>query len=364
MKLMRLRLNNIRCFENLDISFINENTNQAHPVIVITGENGSGKTTLLKSIVSCMTMNHAVYAGDIFQTSDVRMGANYSSIAVIPNFSKEETKFFSDNGWHGNFEMSQWIVQHPTEIDGQKVQPANDVFLYDDDTSNPINFSNFKEIFENPSFPGGLIFSFDSYRVIPKSKLSGPNAQPLPPTIKHWALSSSVNDNLYFNDRFLFVKQWIMNIDYHEAKLFRDKKVDGKLFSTIKDSMNLFLAPFEFSKVNEVGGILFKTSLGEIDLDDLSEGTKSLFVLIGELLFRYSLPYIQEEVIDVEEMLHTESVVLIDEIESHLHPKLQVNVVPMLRNLFPNTQFIITTNSPLIAQSVKPEEVFRLGAEM
>ena len=49
----------------------------------------------------------------------------------------------------------------------------------------------------------------------------------------------------------------------------------------------------------------------------------------------------------------TEGVVLIDEIDLHLHPKWQKTIVPNLKDLFPNIQFILTTHSPFIIQSLE-----------
>ena len=56
----------------------------------------------------------------------------------------------------------------------------------------------------------------------------------------------------------------------------------------------------------------------------------------------------------------TSGVVLIDELDLHLHPRWQRHVVGDLRRAFPRLQFIVTTHSPFIVQSMKPEEVLSL----
>lgn len=58
-------------------------------------------------------------------------------------------------------------------------------------------------------------------------------------------------------------------------------------------------------------------------------------------------------------------IVLIDEIDLHLHPKWQAMVIPKLRQVFPNCQFLISTHSPHVINHVKPEHLFLLemGAE-
>jgi predicted ATP-binding protein involved in virulence len=56
--------------------------------------------------------------------------------------------------------------------------------------------------------------------------------------------------------------------------------------------------------------------------------------------------------------LNGEGIVLIDEIEAHLHPNWQREIIPLLTKLFPNIQFFITTHSPQIIASVNSENIF------
>ena len=53
-------------------------------------------------------------------------------------------------------------------------------------------------------------------------------------------------------------------------------------------------------------------------------------------------------------------IVLIDEIESHLHASWQVRIMPLLKRLFPNTTFYVTTHSPLILSLLFDGEAYRL----
>lgn len=62
-------------------------------------------------------------------------------------------------------------------------------------------------------------------------------------------------------------------------------------------------------------------------------------------------------------MAQTPGVVLIDELDVHLHPKWQRRVVAMLQQVFPRIQFICTTHSPQIIGGVRPGEIIRLFAD-
>ena len=69
-------------------------------------------------------------------------------------------------------------------------------------------------------------------------------------------------------------------------------------------------------------------------------------------------PDLLEDITDI-----TPGVVLVDEIDLHLHPNWQWKVVDALKNTFPNVQFIVTTHSPIIVASCKEEKLIMLQLE-
>jgi predicted ATP-binding protein involved in virulence len=93
----------------------------------------------------------------------------------------------------------------------------------------------------------------------------------------------------------------------------------------------------------------------ELNILQLSDGEKCLLALVGDLARRLSLLNT-----DLENPLKGEGVVLIDEIDLHLHPKWQRSVVASLERTFPNCQFIITTHSPQVVGELSPESVLLL----
>lgn len=80
-------------------------------------------------------------------------------------------------------------------------------------------------------------------------------------------------------------------------------------------------------------------------LNQLSSGEKSLLGLVADLTRRLYLANTEGD------LLHGEGIVLIDEIDLHLHPKWQREVLTKLREIFPNVQFVVTTHSPLVLSS-------------
>lgn len=93
----------------------------------------------------------------------------------------------------------------------------------------------------------------------------------------------------------------------------------------------------------------------ELNILQLSDGEKCLIALVGDLARRLSLLNA-----DRDNPLLGEGVVLIDEIDLHLHPKWQRSIVASLERTFPNCQFIITTHSPQVVGELPPDAVLLL----
>src|SRR5262249_6308371 len=104
-----------------------------------------------------------------------------------------------------------------------------------------------------------------------------------------------------------------------------------------------------------------------VRIELLSEGTQSLLGWVGVLLRRlndfYSATLENQQSAtkgNAPSLLEQPALVLMDEIDAHMHPKWQQIVVSKLKNLFPNCQFIATTHSPLIVVGLEQREVFLL----
>lgn len=89
-----------------------------------------------------------------------------------------------------------------------------------------------------------------------------------------------------------------------------------------------------------------------LDVAQLSDGEKGLLAMTGDLARRMVLAAQH-----AERPLEHPAVVLIDEIELHLHPGLQRTILPKLRKVFPKVQFIVSTHSPQVLSSVHAENV-------
>ncbi|MEH2454396.1 AAA family ATPase [Nostoc sp.] len=93
----------------------------------------------------------------------------------------------------------------------------------------------------------------------------------------------------------------------------------------------------------------------ELIVNQLSDGEKCLLAMVGDLARRLAIANPS-----LPDPLQGSGIVLIDEIELHLHPKWQREIIPALTRTFPNCQFIVTTHSPQVISQVKPEGIYIL----
>ena len=95
-----------------------------------------------------------------------------------------------------------------------------------------------------------------------------------------------------------------------------------------------------------------------LELDQLSDGQRAVLALAADLARRMAQgnPHLDDP-------LASEAIVLIDEVELHLHPSWQQRILNDLRRTFPNAQFIVSTHSPQVLTTVQPEHIVELARE-
>lgn len=102
----------------------------------------------------------------------------------------------------------------------------------------------------------------------------------------------------------------------------------------------------------------------EVDAEHLSDGYRRLVNIVTDVAFRCAL--LNGRLYGEEAVYNTYGTVLIDEIDMHLHPTLQANVLRGLQRAFPKLQFIVTSHAPMVMTSVKNDDrnvVYRLSYE-
>lgn len=155
------------------------------------------------------------------------------------------------------------------------------------------------------------------------------------------ALDSSAS----FRDFFSWFREQedLENELFRENQNFRDQSME-----VIRDAMSKVFDEFSDMRVRRRPRSIQIKKGGEVlRLDQLSDGEKCYIALVCDLARRLTIANPSSEY-----PLKGNGIVLIDEIDLHLHPEWQMDVVSRMVNTFPNCQFFITTHSPIVASDV------------
>ena len=155
------------------------------------------------------------------------------------------------------------------------------------------------------------------------------------------------------------IQQWCLKMALMEF----EKKTEVKEFRTFQSIISRFVNAIEDGDrkltvyySSEYSGLVLDDTRTEIPLYNMSTGYRAIMALIMELAYRTVLinPTIDPD------LQALEGVVLIDEIDAHLHPKWQWRVLGALRKVFPKVQFIIATHSPIVIASAQNAKLIML----
>lgn len=307
LKITKLRLDNYACFKKALIDF-GASPSSAHQWTVFLGNNNTGKTNILKAIAQ-------------LRPQELKLPVNKDghNERFIPNA-------FFDQPFQNNLRIGAKI--------NAKLSNDKDWFY---------RKGSFK-ISEDPLDSQLLIFGYGVSRYPSSTSLSENKAKPC--------------ETLFSTDsRLVNLEEWLMQLDYAAKndktkannKLYRIKElICGNLFPEIQD--------FTFQSSDDLHNyVLFTTEDGAFRYTQLGYGYQSMLSWIVDLCKRMFDAYP-----DLENPLEGGAIVLVDEIDLHLHPKWQREIISYLSEAFPNVQFIVTTHSPLVVQSANDINLYVL----
>lgn len=332
MKLSRLTLQDFRGFGAAEFDFMDPESGKPLDVVLLVGDNGSGKTSVLHAIAGVMGEVVGVDSGyEHIGRKDVRDGCEETTVSLWMKSAERNaaTKFA--------YSFPIGMLQN-----GPFLESADSLRRLQKDYENGLE----------------LIALFDVYRLLQNISIEGPTRFSVLRHPCQKSLAPTLGRAGGIQARFGQLKQWIVNLDFLRTKAKLDRGEDLPTWGLLIDALDQLLAPNRFIGVDDEFEIYFQTPHGRVPIQALSDGFRSIFVIVVDLLLRMSLMTPRRE-----DALLQEAVCLIDEIDAHLHPRLQSRVIPALRTLFPNVQFIATTHSPFIVESVEAKNIFQLSAE-
>ena len=170
---------------------------------------------------------------------------------------------------------------------------------------------------------------------------------------------------LFFEEtKILNAEEWLLRLDYsaikaskiqeqQQSRLEMAKKVLIKVLPDVSEIR--FSSPTNMKPTPRVE---FKTHYGWVPLRQLGYGYRTMIAWVVDFTSR-----MVERYPDSPDPLAEPAVVLVDEIDLHLHPKWQRELIGFLTERFPNTQFIVTSHSPLIVQAAPDANIVLLKRE-
>lgn len=324
MKIEKLTLKNFRGIDELPLSFDPK-------MNIIFGINGAGKSSILDATVIMLSwavnrIKTASSSGKPITESDIKNGTSFSSIELDTNMAKWKI-VKARKGYGTPEEKSDYISLNGFTKDIQSQIASNE----------PINLPLFV------------------YYPINRAVID----IPLRIKQKHdFDVLSAYEDALGGGANFRTFFEWFREREdlENENNANSLEKTTDKSLDAVRMAWELFLPEFKNFRVRRSPLRLEVEKNGKkLSVNQLSDGEKVLLSMIGDLARRLSIANP-----NLANPLDGEAIVLIDEIDLHLHPKWQRMVIEKFPSVFKNCQFIMTTHSPHIITHTRAENLFRL----
>lgn len=376
MYLKKLHIKNFRCFSDYEIEF-------APRVTVLFGKNGSGKSTLIHAMHKAMSF---IFDKTIIKENKYNLGTSFG--LKVETYTKKDFPMDFKTG----FRAPYLTIDVSGEFCGELL-PAWEIYANNSNLRNnkPIA-SKYKEAYielmrrigDGNKLPFIAYYS-DSFPHIPKMK---------PLTKSDWALrelgyldwnEESACSEVWISRLQMTWQQWdlarrdvdweenaLRNLEYMLAQKIvtqQEYEEDKKLHTNGLESAKAEQAKYEpeldairkclieftkgdqrceitnfFNSIYEEEGMCFKTTQGDNpSIHDLPAGYKRMLFMVLDIAYR---SYILNKNTDAE------GLVIIDEIDLHLHPELEQTVLERFMRTFPKTQFVVSTHSPSVLSNL------------
>ncbi len=369
MEIKEICLTNVGGFESLSMSLAPTDENSSN-ITVLVGNNGAGKTTILKSLATALSWWVARLRSEKGNGNPIPEEViRNNSVSALVDIKLQDCNWFAPTGQEdADDTLFQWTIAKVRK--GRKSGHS----------SNLIDASRLADLYrraltnnEKSNLP--LIAFYPVERVVIDI--------PLKIREKHSFLQldgydNSLNQGVDFRRFF----EWFREREDSEnesgisqeiidklSSLFENDNILWEKLSSLKASardrqltavrtaISSFMPGFNNLRVRRKPRLYMSVDKnGEtLNVAQLSQGEKSLIALVGDIARRLSMMNPS-----LENPLHGDGIILIDEVDLHLHPQWQRTLISRLANTFPNCQFVLTTHSPLVISDPKDILVYLL----
>jgi len=344
----RLGLRNFRCFAECTIAL--------HPQLtVLVAENGRGKTAVLDAIGIALGLFVDTIAGTRqlhgFDRTDVRLvqGENGAMGPALP------TEFVADGYVAGQaIHWSRALKGYSrrartTTKKAESLRQAAQQFR-ESIEGDAADWANNPPILPLIAFYGtGRLWNEHRLTEGKRTYVMAPNG---------WR--SGYTDCLSSSSSFKGVVAWYENKmnETRDPRFSTELSTNLRLLGAVKEATQVVLEPtgwceldWDFEQKSLVVG---HPEYGRLPLSALSDGVRNMIALIADIAQRCASlnPHLSDAA-----ARRTSGVLLIDEVDMHLHPRWQQQVVDLLRKAFPALQMIVSTHSPHVLSTVDKESI-------
>lgn len=329
MRLSKVRISNFKGIKNWEIE-LKPGFN------LIKGTNGKGKTSILEAIAVGMggfLTGVAGISGRNFIREEIRREYELSGDGSYTCLYKVPVEIGLTAQFEDKSEVS-WTRRLSSTTPGRGTLQPNTIKKIAEETSNTadtplpiINYQGASRIWAQKQEKVEDIFRKQYFRTVGYT----------------YALEESSNIKLLLN--------WCLKME--QTAFQKNQKIAE--YEAVKDAVGRFMGLMDHGEAYSVfydrqqEGLLYKEGDSVLPVSDLSAGYQSLIWMVLDIAYRMAVlnPFMKAHVAE------SDGVVLIDELDMHLHPKWQWKVINALRETFPNVQFIAATHSPILFASAK-----------
>lgn len=339
MFLHEAKIENLRSIRSMRWSLEQQKSAGWH---VILGDNGSGKSTFLKAIA--LALVGASDAAGLRQPWDdwLTRGEEHGHVRLRISRDPLYDRFSSKGRVPSDSELL------PVEIGFDRQNDAAVQLANEDTKPNP----------ERYVWNGGSGWFSAAYG--PFRRFSGGDASyskifySMPRLARHLSL---------FDERIALTEalEWLQDLKFKNL----ENDAEGALLEKVKDFLNeSHLLPSDVTLQDVTSrGVVFNDAFNvDVRVEELSDGFRSVLSMTFELIRQMANAFGIENLFadDNPTVILPSGVVLIDEVDAHLHPTWQSRIGRWFCEHFPNIQFIVSTHSPLICQSAENGSIFVL----
>ena len=341
MKLDKISLANFKGFEQLDLDF-------EPNVTVLAGINGIGKSSILYAI--CVVLSRALPTFTpskskprYFEDIDIYLGKDSLDVAIQLSVSDQQLdvgiqRIRDDKDENDRFILLRHSNEQPRQIDLQKALQSRTLTgnLEAGEQETRTILANLKN---SASQPIAVYFS-------PKRQLPGRPRS----LIDRQSSEISQAYSYALQDREVELREFL-NWFRVQERLDKSQKV----LDSLRDVVSEFIPEFTNLQLQETPKLAFVVQKNgkPFEMHQLSDGERSLLALVFDLTRRLAIANPKSS----NPIAKGSAIVMIDEIELHLHPTWQRQVLRRLTSTFKNCQFIITTHSPQVIGQVRAEKL-------